>query len=102
MRVALSKATFEAEITGRFGAAFSSQKPPAEIMATGIPTVDAAIGGLPRGAITEIFGAPSSGRTSFMLSVLAHATAHKEVCALIDTSDVFDPLTAAEVQLDLE
>jgi recombination protein RecA len=102
MRVALSKATFEAEITGRFGAAFNSQKPPTEIMATGIPTVDAAIGGLPRGAITEIFGAPSSGRTSFMLSALAHATAHKEVCALIDTSDVFDPLTAADVQLDLE
>jgi hypothetical protein len=71
-------------------------------MATGIPTVDAAIGGLPRGAITEIFGAPSSGRTSFMLSVLAHAAAHKEVCALIDTSDVFDPITAADVQLDLE
>lgn len=102
MRVALSKATFEAEITGRFGAAFNPQKPATEIMATGIASVDVAIGGLPRGGITEVFGAPSSGRTSFMLSVLAHAAAHREVCALIDTSDVFDPLTAEEVQLDLD
>jgi hypothetical protein len=102
MRVALSKATFETEITGRFGAAFKPQKPATEIMATGIASVDAIIGGLPRGAITEVFGAPSSGRTSFMLSVLEHAAAHREVCALIDTSDVFDPLTAEEVQLDLD
>lgn len=102
MRVALSKATFEAEITSRFGAAFNPQKPPAEIMATGIATVDSVISGLPRGAITEVFGAPSSGRTSFMLSLLAHAAAHKEVCALIDTSDVFDPNSAKELQLDLD
>ncbi len=102
MRVALSKATFEAEITSRFGAPFNPQKPPAEIMATGIATVDSVISGLPRGAITEIFGAPSSGRTSFMLSLLAHAAAHKEVCALIDTSDVFDPNSAHELQLDLD
>ena len=102
MRVALSKATFEAEITSRFGAPFNEQKPPAEIMSTGITSVDSAIGGLPRGAITEIFGAPSSGRTSFMLSLLAHASADKEVCALIDTSDVFDPNSAKELQLDLD
>jgi recombination protein RecA len=102
MRVALSKAIFEAEITNRFGTAFTQQKPPAEIMSTGIPEVDAAMGGLPRGAITEIFGPPSSGRTSFMLSVLAHAAADKEVCGLIDTSDVFDPIAATNTKLDLD
>lgn len=101
MRVALSKATFEAEITSRFGAAFTQQKP-AEVMSTGIATVDSVIGGLPRGAITEIFGAPSSGRTSFMLSVLTQAAAGKEVCALIDTSDVFDPISAINMKLDLD
>ena len=101
MRVALSKATFEAEITKRFGAAFTQQKPPAEVMSTGIATVDSVMGGLPRGAITEIFGAPSSGRTSFMLSILAQAVAGEEVCALIDTSDVFDPISAMNMKLDL-
>ena len=102
MRVALSKATFEAEITSRFGAAFSQQKPSVEVMSTGIAAVDSLMGGLPRGAITEIFGPASSGRTSFMLSVLAHAAAQNEVCALIDTSDVFDPISATNVKLNLD
>lgn len=102
MRVALSKATFEAEITARFGAAFTQNKPATDTMSTGIVAVDSVLGGLPRGAITEIFGAPSSGRTSFMLSVLAHAATHKEVCALIDTSDVFDPITASVANLGLD
>ena len=102
MRVALSKVTFEAEITSRFGATFNQQKPPPEVMSTGIAAVDSLMGGLPRGAITEIFGTASSGRTSFMLSALAHATVHKEVCALIDTSDVFDPISATNAKLNLD
>jgi recombination protein RecA len=102
MRVALSKATFEAEINSRFGAEFTQKRPAAEVMPSGISAVDSIMGGLPRGAITEIFGAPSSGRTSFMLSLLAHAAAHEEVCALIDTSDAFDPISATEVKLDLD
>lgn len=102
MRVALSKATFEAEIVSRFGAGFNQQKPRGEFMPTGIAEVDSIMGGLPRGAVTEIFGPPSSGRTSFMLSVLSLAATHKEVCALIDTSDVFDPVSAAGTKLDLD
>lgn len=102
MRVALSKTAFEAEITSRFGAAFNQQKPAAEMMSTGIVAVDAVMGGLPRGAITEIVGTASSGRTSFMLSVIAHAAAHQEVCALIDTSDAFDPISAANVKLNFD
>ena len=58
---------------------------------TGIPPLDAWIGGLPRGAITEIFGPPSSGRTSTMVSILAEANAEGEVCALVDGNDAFDP-----------
>jgi recombination protein RecA len=102
MRVALSKTTFESEIVSRFGAAFTQQKSRVEVMSTGITEVDSIIGGLPRGAITEIFGPPSSGRTSFMLSILAQAATNKEVCALIDTSDVFDPISAAAMRLDLD
>lgn len=102
MRVALSKATFESEIVSRFGAAFNQQKSPAEVMSTGIAEVDSIMGGLPRGSVTEIFGPPSSGRTSFMLSILARAATHKEVCALIDTNDVFDPISASAMKLDLD
>ena len=102
MRVALSKAAFEAEIISRFGAPFTQQKPPAQVMSTGIAEVDSIMGGLPRGAVTEIFGPPSSGRTSFMLAMLAHAIANKEVCTLIDTSDCFDPVSSGETQVDLD
>jgi recombination protein RecA len=57
---------------------------------------------LPRGAITEICGPASSGRTSLMLRALAQATAREEVCALIDTHDCFDPASAREAGLDLD
>ena len=102
MRVALSKTAFESEIVSRFGAGFTRQKPLGEFMPTGIAEVDLIMGGLPRGAVTEIFGPPSSGRTSLMLSVLSRAATNKEVCALIDTNDVFDPVSAAGTQLDLD
>lgn len=103
MGAALSKAKIESEITSRFGTAFKLQeKPPAEVMSTGIAAVDSLTGGLPRGAITEIFGPASSGRTSLLLSLLAQAATHEEVCALIDTSDVFDPISAVSARLDLE
>jgi recombination protein RecA len=103
MRAAFSKAEIESEIASRFSTAFKSrEKRPAETISTGIPEADYLTGGLPRGAITEIFGPASSGRTSFMLSALAHATRHDEICALIDTHDVFDPETAVAADVDLD
>ena len=72
-----------------------------ESVPTGIASLDAITGGLPSGAITEIFGAPSSGRTTTMVSILAEATACGEVCALIDGNDAFDPKSAAAAGLDL-
>ena len=49
----------------------------------------------PRGAITEVYGAPSSGKTTVLQKLLATATASGEFCTLIDASDSFDPVTAA-------
>ncbi len=103
MRAAISKAEIESEVSSRFATAFKLQeKPPVALISTGIPEVDSLTGGLPRGAITEIFGSASSGRTSFMISALANATTHEEVCVLIDTNDTFDPASAAEAGLNLE
>ncbi|PYS36547.1 MAG: DNA recombination/repair protein RecA, partial [Acidobacteria bacterium] len=73
-----------------------------ESVSTGILPLDALTGGLPRGAITEIFGAPSSGRTSTMVSILVEATANGEVCALVDGNDAFDPKSAAAGGLALK
>ncbi len=59
-------------------------------------------GGLPRGALSEITGPASSGRTGVMLAALAQATRRREVCALVDASDSFDPASAAAAGVDLE
>lgn len=96
MRAVLSKAEIESEITDRFGTAFKPrEKPPAEVLSSGVPEIDTITGGLPRGAITEVFGSASSGRMSLMVSILAQATNELEVCALVDTNDAFDPTSAA-------
>src|SRR5262245_3749474 len=71
-----------------------------ETVPTGIDSLDILTGGLPRGAISEIFGPSSSGRTSTMISILAKATTC-EVCALIDGHDAFDPKSAAVAGVEL-
>ena len=50
----------------------------------------------PRGRVAEIFGAASSGRTTLLIDTLAHATGpERELCALVDTNDTFDPHSAS-------
>ncbi len=71
-------------------------------VSTGLTTLDALIGGLPRGALSEITGPASSGRTGVMLAALAQATCREEACALVDASDNFDPASAATAGVDLD
>ena len=67
-----------------------------ETASTGIAEVDALLdGGLPVGAISEVNGPASSGRTTLVLSFLAQRTAAGEVCAWVDADDAFDPESAA-------
>jgi hypothetical protein len=68
---------------------------------TGIPQLDALTGGLPRGALSEIVGPSSSGRTGVMLAAIAGATGRQEMCALVDASDSFDPASAEAAGVDL-
>jgi recombination protein RecA len=72
-----------------------------EMVASGIPQLDSLTGGLARGCLTEIYGAPSSGRTSILLFALARATERGEVCALVDSSDAFDPASAAAAGMEM-
>src|SRR6266550_6901253 len=104
MRAVISKAEIESTIAARFGDAFKHHeiKRP-EVIATGIPEIDVLVGGgLPRGAITEIFGPASSGRTSFTLATLAAATNHEEVCALVDMNNTLDPEAAESAKVNFE
>jgi recombination protein RecA len=66
-----------------------------ETLATGLASLDAIIEGFPRGAISEIIGPESSGRTTLIHSLLAASTSNFEVCAYVDTSDSFDPVSAS-------
>jgi recA bacterial DNA recombination protein len=72
-----------------------------EMVSSGIPQLDLLTGGFPRGCLTEICGAASSGRTSVLLLALARATQRGEVCALVDASDAFDPASAAAAGMQL-
>src|SRR5271166_3927813 len=76
-------------------------RPAPEMVPSGIPQLDLLTGGFARGCLTEICGAASSGRTSVLLVALAHATQRGEVCALVDTSDTFDPASAAAAGMEM-
>jgi hypothetical protein len=93
----------EFDIASRFGDAFKvREKAVVETLSTGVKEVDALTGGLPRGAISEIFGPASSGRTSLMFSMLAYATRHDEVCAVVDNNDTFAPTAAVAAGIDFD
>src|SRR5882762_1183774 len=103
MKSTVAKKEIELALADRFGAVFQRrQKQPAEIVPSGVGEIDACFSGFPRGAITEIHGTASSGRTSLLLSALAVATMQKETCALVDTSDTFDLSSAAKARVDGE
>lgn len=72
-----------------------------DYLPTGIIAFDRALPGLPRGAITELTGPRSSGRTSFLHSALAAATAQSEYCALIDARGSFHPASAEQAAVEL-
>ena len=55
-----------------------------------------------RGTVAEIIGGPSSGKTSLSLSLLAKLTAAGEICAVVDSSDSFDPCSAILAGVELE
>jgi hypothetical protein len=66
---------------------------------SGIATLDELLGGgWPRGALSEIAGARSSGRTTVLLAALARALAAGEAAALVDAAGpggALDPRAAA-------
>ena len=72
------------------------------ILPTGVSEIDALLeGGLPVGAITEMVGMESSGRTAIALSFLRHLSCAGRVCAWIDVSDMFSPESAAAAGVEL-
>lgn len=66
-----------------------------ETLPSGLTSLDQFIEGFPRGAISEIIGPESSGRSTVIHSLLTVSTSKYEICAYVDTDDSFDPVSAA-------
>jgi recombination protein RecA len=102
-----SAATIRLQIESALARKIPSALTPAQkvirpVVPTGVAEVDALLeGGLPVGAITEMVGAESSGRTSLALSFLAGTTRMGSVGAWIDPSNTLDPESAAAAGVDL-
>ncbi len=101
--VAALRARLESSLPERLSSTLLLRERAAPLtVSTGVPALDALTGGLPRGALSEITGPASSGRTGVMLAALTEATRRQEVCALVDANDSFDPASAATAGVDLE
>jgi hypothetical protein len=82
--------------------AWESPSPDVDLAPTGVPQIDGALGGgLRRGHLSEVIGHRSTGRTAVVCRALSAAASRGELTALIDTSDRFDPQSAASIGVDL-
>ena len=70
---------------------------------TGFTELDAvlAIGGVPRGGLTELLGMPTAGMPTIALTLIAQAQAAGDLAGYIDLSRTFDAEYAALVGVDL-
>lgn len=94
----------ERSLEHRFPAALTpAPRTMRDVAATGVAPIDELLeGGLPVGAISELTGPESSGRTSLVLSFLARQTRAEQVCAWVDAFDAFDPESAAANGVNLK
>jgi recombination protein RecA len=68
--------------------------PPQAVIPTGFAGLDAMLdgcGGIPRGRISELLGAPTSGMVTLALKVMAEAQAGGDMVAWLDMGHTFDP-----------
>ncbi len=75
-----------------------------EVIPTGSLALDLAlgVGGVPRGRVIEIFGPESSGKTTLMLHVIAHAQKTGGLAAFIDAEHALDPGYAKKLGVNLD
>jgi recombination protein RecA len=96
-----------AEVDRRLGAGVAvrpDSQPPPQVIPTGSPALDVALGlgGVPRGRITEVYGPDGAGKTTLVLSVIAQAQQAGGTACFIDTEHALDLAWATTVGVDLE
>ena len=74
-----------------------------EAISTGSLSVDLALGtgGIPRGRVTEVFGAESAGKSTLAIHLMSETQKAGGVAAYIDVEHALDPAYAANCGLDL-
>ena len=82
----------------------AASRTPAEAIPTGSISLDMAlgIGGIPRGRVTEIFGAEATGKSTLAHHIIAEAQKLGGTAAYIDAEHALDPKYAANCGLDVE
>jgi recombination protein RecA len=75
-----------------------------DVIPSGSLGVDIAlgVGGIPRGRITEIYGAESSGKTTLTLHIIREAQRRGGICAFIDMEHALDPQYAERIGVNLD
>ena len=84
---------------GEMNSALSS-----EAISTGSLAIDMAlgIGGIPRGRVTEIFGAESAGKSTLAIHIMSETQKAGGMAAYIDVEHALDPLYAGNCGLSLD
>ena len=82
----------------------AAQRMNVEAIPTGSIALDVAlgIGGIPRGRVTEIFGAESSGKSTVCLHLIAESQRLGGTAAYVDAEHAMDPSYAARCGVDVD
>lgn len=81
----------------------SDERLKVQYIPTGVLPIDHLLGGgIPRGRVTEIFGAYSTLKSYITLSTIAQAQKQGLVCALVDTEHSFEPEWAMDAGVDTD
>lgn len=75
-----------------------------EVIPTGSLALDMAlgVGGVPRGRVTEIFGAESAGKSTLAHHIMAEAQKANGIAAYIDSENALDPSYARNLGIKLD
>jgi len=75
-----------------------------DVIPTGAFNLDIAlgIGGIPKGRITEIYGAEASGKTTLTLHIAAEAQKQGGIVAFVDAEHALDPVYARNLGVSIE
>jgi recombination protein RecA len=82
----------------------SDKRQKVDVFSTGSPKIDIAtgVGGFPRGRITEVYGAESSGKTTLALHAAANCQKGGEGVLFVDTEHALDPKYAKNLGINLD